>query len=68
MYQFETVFQLRFVPLKFGVGASSEVGYDLRELGARRVLVVTDSILKRQTRIVDALVDHLVKAGLEVDV
>jgi hydroxyacid-oxoacid transhydrogenase len=68
MYQFETVFQLRFVPLKFGVGASSEVGYDLRELGARRVLVVTDSILKRQTRIVDAVVDHLVKAGLEVDV
>jgi ABC-type glutathione transport system ATPase component len=54
--------------LKFGVRASSEVGYDLRKLGARRVLVVTDPTLKRQTRIVDAVVDHLVKAGLEVDV
>jgi alcohol dehydrogenase class IV len=28
--------------LKFGPGASAEIGYDLSQLGARRVLVVTD--------------------------
>src|SRR5919107_856150 len=29
--------------LKFGTGASDEIGYDLSQYGARRVLVVTDS-------------------------
>jgi hydroxyacid-oxoacid transhydrogenase len=36
------VFTYGAPPLKFGPGASAEIGYDLSQLGARRVLVVTD--------------------------
>jgi hydroxyacid-oxoacid transhydrogenase len=38
----ETVFTYGAPALKFGSGASEEIGYDLAELGARRALVVTD--------------------------
>jgi alcohol dehydrogenase class IV len=39
----ETVFTYGAPLLKFGTGASDEIGYDLSQYGARRVLVVTDS-------------------------
>jgi hydroxyacid-oxoacid transhydrogenase len=38
----ETVFTWGAPPLKFGVGATEELGFDLRQLGVERVLVVTD--------------------------
>jgi alcohol dehydrogenase class IV len=38
----ETVFTYGAPQLKFGTGASDEIGYDLSQYGARRVLVVTD--------------------------
>jgi alcohol dehydrogenase class IV len=38
----EAVFTYGAPQLKFGPGASAEIGYDLSQLGARRVLVVTD--------------------------
>ena len=38
----ETVFTYAAPALKFGAGASAEVGHDLVGLGARRVLLVTD--------------------------
>ncbi|WP_310961110.1 hydroxyacid-oxoacid transhydrogenase [Nocardioides terrisoli] len=38
----ETVFTYGAPTLKFGAGASDEIGHDLSRLGARRVLVVTD--------------------------
>jgi alcohol dehydrogenase class IV len=38
----ETVFTYGAPQLKFGPGASDELGYDLSVLGARRVLVITD--------------------------
>ncbi len=38
----ETVFTYGAPQLKFGPGASEEIGHDLSLLGARRVLVVTD--------------------------
>ncbi|MGZ4464701.1 MAG: hydroxyacid-oxoacid transhydrogenase [Nocardioides sp.] len=39
----ETVFTYAAPALKFGVGASGEVGHDLASYGARRVLLVTDA-------------------------
>ncbi|WP_067473162.1 hydroxyacid-oxoacid transhydrogenase [Actinomadura hibisca] len=39
----ETVFTYGAPQLKFGAGASAEIGHDLALLGARRVLVVTDA-------------------------
>jgi hydroxyacid-oxoacid transhydrogenase len=38
----ESVLSVSSAALKYGPGATREVGFDLRELGARRVLVVTD--------------------------
>ncbi len=38
----ETVFTYGAPGLKFGVGARHELGFDLGQLGARRVLIVTD--------------------------
>ncbi len=38
----ETVLSMSSASIKYGFGATREVGYDMRELGARRVLVVTD--------------------------
>ncbi|KRB80173.1 alcohol dehydrogenase [Nocardioides sp. Root190] len=39
----ETVFTYAAPALKFGRGASREIGYDVRGWGARRVLLVTDA-------------------------
>src|SRR4051794_13185319 len=38
----ETVFTYGAPQLKFGVGSSDEIGYDLSQYGVRRVLLVTD--------------------------
>jgi hydroxyacid-oxoacid transhydrogenase len=38
----ESVFTYGAPALKFGDGAADEIGYDLAQLGARRVLVITD--------------------------
>ena len=38
----ESVLAVSSAALKYGPGATQEVGFDLKELGARRVLVVTD--------------------------
>ncbi|MEV7430161.1 hydroxyacid-oxoacid transhydrogenase [Nocardioides sp. NPDC092400] len=38
----ETVFTYAAPALKFGTGASDEIGHDLRSYGAQRVLLVTD--------------------------
>ncbi|MCH6169670.1 hydroxyacid-oxoacid transhydrogenase [Pseudonocardia alaniniphila] len=38
----ETIFTWGAPPLKFGAGASDEVGFEMAGLGARRVLIVTD--------------------------
>ncbi|MGI5201022.1 hydroxyacid-oxoacid transhydrogenase [Spirillospora sp. CA-108201] len=39
----ETVFTYGAPQLKFGSGAADEIGFDLAQFGARRVLVVTDA-------------------------
>jgi hydroxyacid-oxoacid transhydrogenase len=39
----EPVFSYLAPQLKFGSGASEEIGYDLSRYGVRRVLVVTDA-------------------------
>lgn len=41
-YLHETVFTWGATPLKFGAGAVDEIGWDLAQQGAERVLIVTD--------------------------
>ena len=40
--ELETIIPLTMARLKFGVGATEELGYELKSLGARKVLLVTD--------------------------
>ncbi len=42
----ETIVSLEVVPLKFGVGATEEAGYDLKRLGVTRALILTDKHMK----------------------
>ncbi len=41
----ETAFTMDTSSIKYGPGVTCEVGYDMRQLGARRVMVLTDSNL-----------------------
>jgi alcohol dehydrogenase class IV len=38
----ETVFVMEMAPIKFGLGATDEIGFDARRLGLGRVLLLTD--------------------------
>ncbi len=61
----ETVFTYAAPALKFGAGASAEVGHDLAGYGARRVLLVTDpgvAATGHPARIAEQVTAH----GLEV--
>lgn len=43
----ETVFTMEMTPIKFGPGSTDEVAYDLKHLGVRHVLIVTDRTLMK---------------------
>lgn len=61
----ETVFTYASPALKFGAGASDEIGHDLRALGATRVLLVTDpgvAATGHPARIAERIAEH----GIEV--
>jgi hydroxyacid-oxoacid transhydrogenase len=66
-YLNETVFTWGGVPLKFGVGAVDEIGHDLGDQGARRVLIVTDPGLVG-TGVPDRVAGAARAAGLEVGI
>lgn len=38
----ETIFTMEMTPIKFGPGATNEVAYDLKRLGVKRPLIITD--------------------------
>lgn len=58
----ETVFTMDTSSIKVGRGATREVGSDL--LGAKRVLVITDSNVA-QTAVVETVLDSLSRAGIQ---
>src|SRR5918912_1134716 len=60
----ETIFTMDASSIKFGPGATREVGEDMRALGARRVMVVTDSRLA-QLEPVQTAVEALRTAGID---
>jgi alcohol dehydrogenase class IV len=61
----ETVFTYAAPGLKFGPGASEELGHDVAALGARRVLVVTDPGVAA-TGAPDRIAQTIRAAGVEV--
>ncbi len=61
----ETIFTWGAPPLKFGPGASDEIGFDMAQYGVRRVLVLTDPGVAGSGvahRIADALGRHDITA------
>lgn len=60
---FDFAFEMAASAVRFGTGVTREVGADLAELGLKRVLVVTDPIV-RALRPVQTVVEALDAAGL----
>jgi hydroxyacid-oxoacid transhydrogenase len=63
----ESVLTVSSAALKYGLGATREAGYDLKELGARRVLVVTDPRLASSEPVAVTL-ESLRRHGLDAAV
>ena len=63
----ETVFTWATSPIKFGPRATSEVGYDLANLGVRRAAVVTDPGIVA-TGLPGHVADIIATAGIEASV
>src|SRR3954470_12209288 len=63
----EAIFTYGAPQLKFGPGASDEIGYDLSQYGARRVLVITDPGVAA-TGNPARIADQMTKFGIEAQV
>jgi hydroxyacid-oxoacid transhydrogenase len=61
---FETAFIMETSRIKYGTGATREVGYDMKVLGARRVMVVTDPNLTKSEPVSVSL-EALRKEGID---
>jgi hydroxyacid-oxoacid transhydrogenase len=61
---FETAFTMDSSSIKYGPGVTKEVGYDIKKLGASRVLVVTDPNLS-DSEPVQVTLEALRNEGLE---
>ena len=57
---FETAFSMDTSSIKYGPGVTREVGWDIEELGARRVMVVTDKNMTENEAVIVTL-DSLAK-------
>jgi hydroxyacid-oxoacid transhydrogenase len=63
----ETVFTLEATPLKYGPGASEEVGWELKRMGVGRVMVVSDPGVVR-AGITGRIVERIEAEGIETEV
>lgn len=63
----ETAFTIDTSAVKFGPGVTGEVGFEMKRLGARRVLVVTDPGLRESDALAVTL-DSLEREGLDSEV
>lgn len=63
----ETIFTMEMTPIKFGPGATEEVSYDLKRLGVRHALIVTDSGLMK-LGLPDRVRTLIQDAGISADI
>ena len=63
----EAIFTYGAPQLKFGPGAADEIGFDLSQLGARRVLLVTDRGIAA-TGVPQRIADQVAQFGIEAHV
>jgi hydroxyacid-oxoacid transhydrogenase len=62
----ETAFVMKMSNIKFGSGVSREVGFDMKMLGARRVMVITDPNLVNHSP-VNITLESLKDQGVETE-
>jgi hydroxyacid-oxoacid transhydrogenase len=60
----ETIFTIEATPIKFGPGASSDVGWELDRLGVRRAMLVSDPGVAR-AGITGRIAERIASAGIE---
>jgi len=63
---FETTFMMDTSSIKYGVGATREIGFDMGSQGATRVMVVTDPRVA-QTETISVVMNALRAAGVEAE-
>lgn len=63
----ESVFTWGAPPLKFGAGAADEIGFDLSQHGAQRILLLTDAGMQ-QTGLPDRIADSIRRYGMTVEI
>lgn len=63
----ETIISMEAVPIRFGIGATEELGYELNRLEIRRAMLVTDRNL-RQFGMVDKVETIARDAGVELEI
>ena len=61
----ETVFTLEATPIKFGPGAAADAGWELKRLGVKRALLVTDPGVRALGH-PDRIKEIIEKEGIEV--
>ncbi len=67
----DTAFQISSSNLRFGFGCTREVGLDLQELGAKRVMVLIDPAVRHQhagETVVESLREHRVDHAVYTDI
>lgn len=65
--QKEYAFEMAASSIRFGAGATREVGMDLKNMGAKRVCVVTDETVEKLDTM-SRTVDALIREGIEFSV
>jgi len=63
----ETIFTMEMTPIKFGPGATDEVAYDLKRLGVKHTLIITDRGIM-QLGLPDRVRTLIQEAGISADV
>ena len=63
----ETIFTWGAPPLKFGAGAVDEIGFEMSQFGAKRVLIITDSTINA-SGIPQRVADSLTARGIASEI
>ena len=64
---YETIFTLEATPLKYGPGASEEVGWELKRMGVGRVMLISDPGVVK-ANITGRIVELIEAEGIQVEV
>lgn len=64
---YETIFTLEATPLKYGPGASEEAGWELKRMGVKRVMLVSDPGVVK-ANITGRIQEQIEAEGIEVEV